>query len=538
MLSGRITLSAMLAALFLAPCLNVFADDAEASERMAEAKSAFDEGDFRSAGDDYLAADLLADSPEIKLEALKKAEVAFDKADLQYKRYECIKKMIDGFSDRIDFAKAVEAEYAIANKFAGGHCDVTVSWIPWITGGDKSMEIYEAVLEQAPFAKFAPELRLRLGRRQLENGDNKKALKTFRDLMKRHPDSREAKFARFELANALKQMAGRAGDGDGRYTREADAVLKETMKLYPEDPETQWIKESLETTEELKARRLYEWAEFYYSRDNPDAATRYFNDLLARYPTCVYREKAVRRLKQLDPSSYMSPPPSKKKNSNPYPVKPMVYEKEVILVPPEASGGKWLLPIPDLDLDSERADAEHAALKAAEAEKRRKARAKAEADRRAREAAKKRLDAERAAEKKAEEAKKAAEEKIAAEQAKKAAERAKKLEAELAASGKGGAGAGSPGKTPTPKKPFGARKGKKQPSGARRGKKQPSGGGEASGSGVDTVDANNQDGQSGKTATGNSDGGKSALLPAILLVLLAIVAIVYLVFRKKRGERA
>ncbi len=419
---GKYLLSSAFALAVVFSCPSaVCANDDDARKKLAEAQVEINDKDYRSAADAYLAADLLADSPDIKLKALQKAADAFDKADLQYKRFKCIKKIIDGFADQVDFAKLVGTEYEIANKFQKGHRDISLSWLPWVTGPDKSIEIYEAILKQAPFAKFAPELRLRLGRIQLEKGENKKALATFRELIKRHPKSKEAKYARFELANALKQMAGKAGDGDLQYANEADAVLKEIHSLYPKNPETPWVNEALSETEALKAKRLYEWGVFYQGRDNPEAATRYFNDLLARYPNCAQRADAEKRLAKLDPEFKPTPPPKKDKASDPYPIKPMVYEKEVILVAPEASGGKWMLPIPDLDLNSERADAEYQAVKAAEEEKKRRAKAKAEAAKRAREAKKKRLEAEKAAKGKAEAEQRAAKEKIAREKSEKAA---------------------------------------------------------------------------------------------------------------------
>ena len=509
----------------------VQADDDEARKKMVEAQAEMNDEDYRSAADAYLGADLLADSPDIKLEALQKAAVAFDKADLQYKRFKCLKKIIAGFADRVDFAKIVETEYEIANKFQQGHRDVSLSWLPWVTGPDKSVEIYETILKQAPFAKFAPELRLKLGRMQLEKGENKKALATFRELIKRHPKSKEAKYARFELANALKQMAGRAGDGDLHYASEADAVLKEIHKLYPKDPETPWINESLTETEALKAKRLYEWGVFYQSRENPEAATRYFNDLLARYPSCAQCADAKKRLADLDPEFKVPPPPQKNKQTDPYPIKPMVYEKEVILVAPEASGGKWMLPIPDLDLNSKRADAEYRVVKAAEDEKRKKEKAKAEAAREARADKRKRNEKEEAAKKKAEDEKRAAKEKIAREKADKTAAKLDNVEAAVKKASSSG---GQNGKKRI-KNPDSSTQKPKPTSTEQNAKPKPTQTTKAAKPGAKPQYTPTEASTDANKAPKEKNAISSAILPLILILLLLAVAAV--IWKKKRKER-
>ncbi|MCK5844136.1 MAG: tetratricopeptide repeat protein, partial [Victivallales bacterium] len=288
----------------------------------------------------------------------------------------------------------VEAEYAIGNEFLRGHRDTTLAWLPWIKERNRAMTIYETILKQVPFAKFAPMLKLRLGRMYIEAGEYKKSLKVLRELIRKHPKTEAAKYARFELANALVQLAGKAGDGDGAYAREAEDTLKESLKLYPDDPETQWLNESKSDTDAVRAERLYKLAEFYESRDNEEAAIRYFHDLISRFPDSPYSKLAEKHLVNLD-DKYKPRKIKKKKAKNPYPSVPIPEERGVVLVAPEASGGKWMLPIEDWDLDGKNTEHEYQMRKKALEAKR-----KREAERLARikakrEATRKRLEAKR-----------------------------------------------------------------------------------------------------------------------------------------------
>lgn len=374
--------------------LAAYADDAQSAIESEKGRKAFIAGDFRAAAKAYEAAELYADTPDLKLEAIQKAAESFGKAGLKYKQFLCLKKQISGFADKIDYGKTVEAEYAIGNEFLRGHRDVTLSWLPWIKERNRAVTIYETILKQVPFAKFAPMLQLRLGRMYIENGEYKKSLKVLRTLIRKHPKTEAAKYGRFELANALVQLAGKAGDGDGAYAREAEDLLKESLKLYPDDPETQWLKESQDDTDAVRAERLYNLAEFYESRDNNEAAIRYFHDLLSRFPDSAYSKKAEKHLVNLD-DNYKPRKVKKKKAVNPYPSVSIPNERGVILVAPEASGGKWMLPIEDLDLDGKHAENEYQARKKALAAKRKRDAERLARIKARREAARKRLEAKR-----------------------------------------------------------------------------------------------------------------------------------------------
>lgn len=424
---NRFFLSLFVCSLFITNSA-LYADDAEAQTELEKAKAEYAEGDFNAAAAAYKAAELYADSPAIKMKALENAADAYGKAGLKFKQFKCLESLVDGFPDRIDFEKIITQEYKIGNEFTKGHRDISLSWMPWIKDKNRAPEIYEALIRQAPFAKFAPELKFRLGRMYIEEGKNKQALVTLRKLIKQHPKAKEAKYARFELANALVQLANKAGDGDGSYAREAEEVLKETLKLYPKDPETVWIKESIKETDDVRAERLFKLAKFYKSRKNPEAAKRYFNDLIARFPDSDYVDAAEKQLTELD-KNYKPREIEKSKDEYPYPLSEMNDEREVILIAPEASGGKWLLPIEDLDLDSVNADSEYLAKKKAEEEARRRAEARRKAELEARKAAREKLEAEKKAKQKADEEEKARKQKEEEDQRRKEAEeKAKKLE--------------------------------------------------------------------------------------------------------------
>jgi outer membrane assembly lipoprotein YfiO len=329
--------------------IDVIAGDAEARDCLDKAVAKEKAGDFKSAGDEYLAAEHFADDPVLKANAIKKAGECYRQANLLYKEFECCESLLNAFPSSIDFAATVQREYEIATLFYQGKRDSALSWMPWIKDKDRALESFEAVIKHAPFAKFAPEMRLRLGRLYIDANKIDEATKVFRDVTKMYPKSEEAKFAEFELANILLQKS-RRGDGDGAYVRQAQDALKKIIDKYPKDPEVGWAKESLAEAEQIAAKRLYGLASFYHRMDKDEAAQRYLNELIIAYPDDKSATSAEEFLGKMNQDYKPSGIEKKEPYTVKYKLEAMPEEKEKIMIVPENSNGKWMLPIEDLTL--------------------------------------------------------------------------------------------------------------------------------------------------------------------------------------------
>ncbi len=329
--------------------ITVSAGDNEARACLDQAIIKEKKGDFKAAGDEYLAAEHFADDPTLKVNAIQNAAECYRKANLLYKEFECRESLLNAFPSSVDFAATVHREYEIATLFYQGSRDSALSWMPWIKDKDRALETFEAVIKHAPFAKFAPEMRLRLGRLYIDANKIPEATKVFRDVTRMYPKSEEAKFAEFELANILLQKA-RRGDGDGAYVRQAQDALKKIIDKYPKDSDVGWAKESLVEADQIAAKRLYGLASFYHRIERDEAAQRYLNELIVAYPD----DKASTEAEELLGKMNQDYKPSGIEKKDPYYVKykiePMPDEKEKIMIVPENSNGKWMLPIEDLGL--------------------------------------------------------------------------------------------------------------------------------------------------------------------------------------------
>ncbi len=335
--------------------LSVYGNQQEASEEYNKGLNAYKAGHFLDAAKNFMAARQLADERAMKVKALKKAADCYGKAGFLKNEYLCIESLLKGYPSEVDFKKLVDREYIIGNKFFAGHRDpayAPLRWIPWLTGEDQSILIYAGALKHAPFSSYAPQARLRLARLYIDDGKLLKAIEELRELTQKYPDSESTQYGYLELANALMQLA-RYGDGDGAYNREANEVMNEYLRKYPKTPEAEWVKKRILEAKDINAKRLYDLARYYNRIGNVKPAERYLNKVLREYPDSVPVDESEALLSKIDnnfiPLKFR---PEIENRYQKYTEESLPDEAEPIIITPEGSKGRWMLPIRDLHIDS------------------------------------------------------------------------------------------------------------------------------------------------------------------------------------------
>ena len=332
--------------LFHLPCP---ADDAEANALFTEGRTLEKEEKFRRAAGKYLDARLMADDTVLKGNALIAAARAYRKAKLYGDEFDCLEKLIKEHLGGIDFAVVVDREYKIADEFFKGHRDVAVSWLPFIKKGDRTMEIYEAALKNAPCSAQAGEGRLRLARLYIDEQKPDDAIRHLNETTKLFPGSESAQYASLELSSLLLQMAER-GDGDNAYSRQALEAFDNYLKTYPDSPEVPWVKKAREKVLNLMAQRIHAVGAYYHRTGQNEIAERYLAEVVKNYSNTEQANKSEDLLAEINKEYEI--PPNRDKRFTPYKVEyrrgPTPGDAAPIMVVPENSGNRWLLPVRDL----------------------------------------------------------------------------------------------------------------------------------------------------------------------------------------------
>ncbi|MDD5596731.1 MAG: tetratricopeptide repeat protein [Victivallaceae bacterium] len=352
--------------IFLAVCVFCFslrpaAADITTTEKFQVGLEKQKAGDYVGAADSFLDAEFLARDINMKAEAAKEAMKCYRKANLLYKEFTIIEKLLNSYPAEVDFGKLVEREYEICDKYLKGHRDPefwSLRWIPWLTGPDRSEEMLRKALKHAPFAATAPQAKLRLAVLLIEDSKTEEALGELRELIKNYPKSEYCKSAYLELGNALFQLS-MIGDGDGKYNSEALSVFQKFIKTYPKAAEIEWVNKCLLRSKDIQAERLLGIAKFYKRIGRTAPAERYLNDILVQYPDSQSAAASEEILAQLDksytPEGFR---PELKSRYQKYDVIPIPSQKSKIIIVPENSNGKYLFPIRDLGIQKRNSDNE------------------------------------------------------------------------------------------------------------------------------------------------------------------------------------
>lgn len=327
-------------------------NDATALEVFQKALDLEREGEYRKAANRYLDAELLTSDKTVKANALSNAARAYRQAELYGKEFDCIERLISEHMSRIDFTGAVNREYEIADAFFNGHRDAMFEWLPFIKDSDRFLECAEAALRNAPCAEAAGSVRLRLARMYLTKQKPEESIEKFKEVLQLHPGTDSAYYAELGLADVYCQLAER-GDGDGHWATLALEQLKHFEENNPEAPEIQWVKEQRLAIDKIQAKRLHDLAKYHHRNGRDDLAEHYLNQVVQRYGETEHAIPSEKLLAEID-ETYEAPPdamPRKDPAHYDFVRNPIPIEDSDLLITPENSDGKWLLPIRDLKKD-------------------------------------------------------------------------------------------------------------------------------------------------------------------------------------------
>lgn len=330
-------------------------DDAKALLR--EARNEYKEKDYYSAASKSLDAEHMADSVELKAEAVKLAVLSYRKEKLYYREFQNIEKLLSSYSSQADYSSLVKRQFEIGDAYYKGHRDpayYALRWVPWLYDEDRTIEIYEKALSHAPYSESAATAKLRTAVKLIEEkGELEKAMELFRGIVKDHPDTPEAKMALLRLGVTLAALA-EYGDGDGAYNREAVVVLNEYKNKYPEATELDYVNKLILRTRDVQAQRLMNIADFYRMNDRSEVTERYLGEVIRLYPDTKSAEDAERMLTEMD-KTYIPQPvqPAIEPRLQSYDSYPIPEYRGKLLITPQQSNGKYLRPIYDLGLNNE-----------------------------------------------------------------------------------------------------------------------------------------------------------------------------------------
>ncbi len=209
------------------------------------------------------------------------------------KAFEAYQKLINTYRNSPDFAQAVQHQYEIANEAFSGE-KVKVLGISTKVSHTKIIEMFQAVIKNAPHSKYAPLSQFQIGKVYEEKGSAPHAVAAYQLVVDTYPDSPQAPEAQYRIgAIRLAQTEGRTYD---RATLDqAQEDFETLMTKFPEHSRAGIAEEKISVLDEAQAAKSLQIGKFYQRSGKLKAAAIYYAAILEN-PESQFAEEARKRL--------------------------------------------------------------------------------------------------------------------------------------------------------------------------------------------------------------------------------------------------
>ena len=207
--------------------------------------------------------------------------------------YDAFQKFITDYRTSKRFAEAIQQQFEIAEQSRTGKHTTVMLVIPAKIGSSDIIKMYEGVIKNAPFSKYAPLAQFAVGEIYQDKGEKLLAEAAFQQVVDNYPNTKQASEAQFRIGAMANANAKRTQDsGNLVKARDALEVYKAT---HPTGDRMGEVEAAKQENTEISAQRALSIAQFYERSGKPKAAAIYYNEAL-KFGSAESAVKARERL--------------------------------------------------------------------------------------------------------------------------------------------------------------------------------------------------------------------------------------------------
>jgi outer membrane protein assembly factor BamD len=195
------------------------------------------------------------------------------------------------------FDLAIERQFSIGNLYLAG--EPQKLWkIPLLPSMDKTSEIFETVVKNAPYGPLAAQALFKIGLAREKQKKWSDAILSYNKLIDKYPGSDFADDAQYQIGYAWYQAASQP-DYDQSAAQKSIEAFQDFMVRFPNSEK---LAQAQDYMQELSGRRVQgsmNIAKFYESQKNYKAALIYYNDVVQQNPGSDLATEAKQRVEVL-----------------------------------------------------------------------------------------------------------------------------------------------------------------------------------------------------------------------------------------------
>jgi outer membrane protein assembly factor BamD len=229
-----------------------------------------------------------------------------DEADY-YNSFKSFQAMVKKYPSSTYFEQALGEQYRIANLYLAGEPQ-RIWKIPVGPSMDKTVEMYNQIIKNAPYGTYAAESQFKIGLAREQQRKYTDAVDAYQKVLDNYPTSATASNAQYQIGYAWMRATDNAND-EGAARKAIDA-FQDYLVRYPNSDKAPQAQENIQHLGQKQTQGAYDIAQFY-ERSHPDNATEkaasmraayiYYNEVVREDPNSPEAQKAKKRIQELRP---------------------------------------------------------------------------------------------------------------------------------------------------------------------------------------------------------------------------------------------
>ena len=213
--------------------------------------------------------------------------------------YQAYQKVVKKYPNSQYFDLALERQFSIGNLYLAG--EPRKIWkIPLLPSMDKTCEIYDTVIKNAPYGKYAAPSYFNMGRARENQHKWTEAIAAYNMILDKYPNDPLADDAQYQIGYAW-YRASSEPDYDQSAARKAIEGFQDYLTNYPNSEKATQAKEYITSLDSRQVQGSFNVAKFYEQQKNYKAAYIYYNDVVQLNPDSTQAKEAKARLDTLKP---------------------------------------------------------------------------------------------------------------------------------------------------------------------------------------------------------------------------------------------
>ena len=192
--------------------------------------------------------------------------------------FDGFQKFINDYRQSPYYNDAIQQQFEIAEEARGGRKQGSLLFIPMKMDKSAIIKMYQAVISNSPYGKYAPYAQFAIGEVYQDDGDKVNANAAFQAVVDNHSNTKLASEAQFRIGAIASAAASRTQDASNlTTTRDALEIYRAAHPTGERSGEAEALLNQVNEAQSLKSLEI---AKFYETSGKPKAAAIYYNEAI------------------------------------------------------------------------------------------------------------------------------------------------------------------------------------------------------------------------------------------------------------------